>query len=90
MQTQSFRNTNEDEQEGEHLTELEKLSRFQCDAVLQVFESLNVPRAGFKPLNIWKESSSFFGPKNSPLRKAFIWFWCNHMRPERVPIKSYA
>jgi hypothetical protein len=90
MQTRSFRDTNEDEQEGEHLTGLEKLSRFQCDAVLRVFEGLNVPRAGFKPLNIWKESSSFFGPKNSPLRKAFIRFWSNHMRPERVPIKSYA
>jgi hypothetical protein len=87
MQTRSFGNPNEEEQEGEH--QLERLSRYQSEAVFRAFEGLNVPRAGFKPLFIWKESTTFFGEKNTPLRKAFIRFWSNHMRPERAPIRSY-
>jgi hypothetical protein len=88
MQTRSFRNTDEEEQEGEH--QLEKLSRYQSEAVFRAFEGLNVPRAGFKPLYIWKGSTTFFGHANTPLRKAFIRFWSNNMRPERVNIRRYA
>jgi hypothetical protein len=85
MQTRSFRNTNEEEEEGEH----QQLNRYQSEGLFRAFEELNVPRAGFKPLFIWKNSTTFFGHKNTPLRKAFIRFWSNHMRPDRVPIRNY-
>jgi hypothetical protein len=68
MQTRSFGNPNEEEQEGEH--QLERLSRYQSEAVFRAFEGLNVPRAGFKPLFIWKESTTFFGEKN-PITEGF-------------------